>query len=150
MRTTFTMVASAALVAYLAWSPSVMAQQKTIKQCREEWSADKAAIAASGKTQRVFLAECRGVPVTARTAAIATELAKGQYATEAEAQASCGSDAVVWVNLLSGVYHEAGSRSYGTTKTGAYMCEKESAAAGFHAPKSAKEPAKETTKPAST
>jgi hypothetical protein len=148
MRTTFTIGASAALVAFLACSPPVMAQQKTIKQCRDEWSANKAAIAASGKTQRVFVAECRGVPVAART--VAAELAKGQYPTEAEARTSCRADAVVWVNLRSKVYHEASSKSYGATKTGAYMCEKESVAAGFHAPKSAKEPAKDAAKPAST
>jgi hypothetical protein len=150
MRTTFTMAASAALVAFLACSPPVMAQQKTIKQCRDEWSANKAAIAASGKTQRVFVAECRGVPVAARTATVAAELAKGQYATEAEAKASCHSDAVVWVNLRSKVYHDNSSKSYGATKTGAYMCEKESVAAGFRVPKAVKEPAKEAAKPAST
>jgi hypothetical protein len=54
MRTQFGLVASAALVAMLAWSPPVVAQQKTFRQCREEWAANKAAIAASGKTQRVF------------------------------------------------------------------------------------------------
>jgi hypothetical protein len=143
---TFTMAASAALVAVLAWSPPVLAQQKTIKQCRDEWSANTAAIAASGKTQRVFVAECRGVPVPARTATVAAELAKGQYATEAEAKAGCRSDAVVWANLRSKVYHEASSKSYGATKTGAYMCEKESLAAGFRTPKAAREAAK----PAST
>ena len=140
MRTTFTMAASAALVAFLACSPPVMAQQKTIKQCRDEWSANKAAIAASGKTQRVFVAECRGVPVAARTATIAAELAKGQYATEAEAKASCRSDAVVWVNLRSKVYHASDSNAYGKTKKGAYMCEKEAATAGFRARKASRTP----------
>jgi hypothetical protein len=147
---TFTMAASAALAAFLAWSPPVMAQQKTNKQCMDEWNANKAAIAASGKTQGVFVAECRGVPVAGRTASAAAELTKGQYATEAEAKTSCRSDGVVWVNLRSRVYHEASSKSYGATKTGAYMCEKDSVAAGFRAPKSAKEPAKEAAKPAST
>jgi hypothetical protein len=33
------------------------------------------------------------------------------------------------------VYHASGSRSYGQTKQGAYMCEKDSAAAGFHPPR---------------
>src|SRR5713101_4634133 len=145
MRTRFIMAASAALVTVLAWSPPVLAQQKTIKQCRDEWSANKVAIAASGKTQRVFVAECRGVPLVARTAPIA-ELAKGQYATEAEAKVSCRSDAVVWVNLRSKAYHDSGSKSYGATKTGAYMCEKESIAAVFHAAKSAKEAAKESAR----
>jgi hypothetical protein len=44
----------------------------------------------------------------------------------------------VWVNSTSKVYHGIGSRSYGKTKTGAYMCEKESAAAGFRAAKTAR------------
>ena len=62
-------------------------------------------------------------------------IAKG--ATEAEAKSSCATDAIVWVNLQSKIYHAAGSKSYGTTKQGAYMCEKESVAAGFRTPKSA-------------
>ena len=33
------------------------------------------------------------------------------------------------------IYHPGGSRNYGRTKTGAYMCEQESLAAGFRAPK---------------
>ena len=144
MRTTFTMAACTALVAILAGSPSVMAQQKTIKQCRDEWSANRDEIAASGKTQRAFVAECRGVPLVART--VAVQLGHGQYATEAEAKTSCHADAVVWVNLRSKVYHDSSSKNYGATKAGAYMCEKESLAAGFHAPKAAKEAAK----PAST
>jgi hypothetical protein len=63
---------------------------------------------------------------------------KDQYATEAEAKTNCRADPVVWVNSTSKVYHGIGSRSYGKTKTGAYMCEKESAAAGFRAAKTAR------------
>src|ERR1700737_1872687 len=40
-------------------------QQKTVRQCNEEWTANKAAIQASGKTKTVFIAECRGTPATA-------------------------------------------------------------------------------------
>ena len=126
----------------LAWSPSVMAQQKTIKQCRDEWRANREAIAASGKTQRLFISECRGVPVA--TDPVSAELEKGQYATEVEAKTSCGSDVVVWANRLSKIYHESGSKSYGATRFGAYMCEKDSIAAGFRAAKAAR-----ATKPAS-
>src|SRR3974377_1632468 len=61
MRTKFGLAASAALIALLAWSPAVVAQQKTVRQCRDEWNANKTALSASGKTQRVFVAECRGV-----------------------------------------------------------------------------------------
>ena len=65
----------------------------------------------------------------------ATEAAKGQYTSEADAKSSCPTDTVVWVNLNSKVYHVSSSKTYGKTKKGAYMCEKESAAAGFRAPK---------------
>ena len=42
---------------------------------------------------------------------------------------------VVWANPRSKVYHASSSKSYGKTKRGAYMCEKEATSAGFHAPK---------------
>src|SRR5229473_5992668 len=61
MKTTFTgALLSAALVGLLAFSQSAVAQQKTVKQCNEEWTAGKAAIQASGKTKKDFVAECRG------------------------------------------------------------------------------------------
>jgi hypothetical protein len=137
MRLIFTVAACAAFACLGAIQQPAMAQQKTAKECNAEWAADKAAIQASGKTKRVFVAECRGVPVTAVAPKAAT-LENGQFATEAEAKASCPDDAVVWVNLRSGVYHLSGTRSYGQTKVGAYMCEKASVTAGFHAPKNVK------------
>jgi hypothetical protein len=71
----------------------------------------------------------------------AAEPPKGQYTTEADAKASCPTDTVVWANTRSKVYHISGSKDYGKTKKGAYMCEKESVAAGFRAPKTpAKKP----------
>ena len=63
-------------------------------------------------------------------------LDQGQFATEAEAKASCPAESVVWANLRSKVYHASSSKSYGKTKRGAYMCEKEARRQpGFHAPK---------------
>ncbi len=59
----------------------------------------------------------------------------GQFTTEAEAKSSCPGDTVVWVNTSSKVYHHAGTATYGKTKRGAYMCEKDTAAAGFRAAK---------------
>ena len=61
-----------------------------------------------------------------------------EFTTEAEAKARCPSDKVVWVNTnsKSHVYHYAGTRYYGTTKQGAYMCEADAIAAGEHASKS--------------
>ena len=137
MKPTFTAYAAcAALVGLLAWSQSAIAQQKTVRQCNDEWAANKTSIQASGKTKRVFVAECRGVPVVARAPAAAAPAGKDQFATEAEAKASCPADTVVWVNPRSMVYHLSASRNYGQTKQGAYMCEKDSVGAGFHPPKS--------------
>ena len=82
-----------------------------------------------------LVAECRGVPVVARAPAAAAPAGKDQYATEADAKASCPADNVVWVNPRSMVYHASSSRNYGQTKQGAYMCEKDSTAAGFHPPR---------------
>jgi hypothetical protein len=134
MKTTFTVAVCAALMGLSALTPSAFAQQKTIKQCNDEWAADQAAIAASGKTKQVFVAECRGAPIPARAAA-AVPLGKGQFATEAEAKTSCSTDTVVWVNLKSRVYHVSGSGYYGLTRVGAYRCQKDSLAAGFRSPR---------------
>ena len=67
-------------------------------------------------------------------------LEAGQFADEASAKARCPADTVVWVNLPSKVYHFAGTKSYGTTKHGAYMCEKEAIAAEDRASKTEKHP----------
>jgi hypothetical protein len=46
----------------------------------------------------------------------------------------------VWVNLTSKIYHFSGTRSYGNTKHGAYMCEHDTAAAGMRAAKNETHP----------
>jgi hypothetical protein len=133
MRSTFIAPLCAVLMGLLAWSQVAVAQQKTAKQCNAEWAADKAAIQASGKSKRAFMAECRGLPASAPVAD--SVLAKGQYVTEAEAKTSCPTDHIVWVNLKSRISHAADSASYGNTKRGAYMCQNDSTAAGFRPPK---------------
>jgi hypothetical protein len=40
------------------------------------------------------------------------------------------------------VYHFAGTRNYGKTKQGAYMCQKDSDSAGFRAAKNEKPPSR--------
>ena len=122
----------------LAASDVVLAQQKTARECSDEWAANKAAIQASGKSKRVFVAECRGLPAPTASSRQSPALSKDQFASEADAKASCAAEPIVWVNLRSRFFHAADSPRYGTTKQGAYMCEKESVAAGFRAaPKSA-------------
>jgi hypothetical protein len=49
------------------------------------------------------------------------------------AKAHCPSDHVVWLNTSSGIWHAPGTRWYGHTKHGAYVCEKEASAAGDRA-----------------
>jgi hypothetical protein len=64
----------------------------------------------------------------------------GEYANEAQAKAHCPGDTVVWANLSSKVYHFSGGKSYGATKRGAYMCEKEATTAQYRASKKEKHP----------
>jgi hypothetical protein len=60
--------------------------------------------------------------------------ASNQFSTEQAAKAHCPDDTLVWVNLGSKAYHTSGDRFYGKTRRGAYMCQKEAEAAGYHAP----------------
>ena len=68
-------------------------------------------------------------------AASTTPTAAGEFRTEAEAKTHCPDDTVVWANTRSKIYHYASSRRYGHTKSGAYMCEKETTTAGIRAAK---------------
>ncbi len=61
-------------------------------------------------------------------------------ASEAQAQASCPSDTVVWVNTKSGIYHFKGTHNYGNTKQGTYMCESAAKSAGDRAAENEKHP----------
>ena len=63
-----------------------------------------------------------------------------EFSSEALAKARCPTDTVVWANLHSKVYHFSGTRFYGTTEHGAYMCERDSAAAGMRAAKNETHP----------
>ena len=78
-------------------------------------------------------------PATAGSAA-STPVGANEFSTEAQAKARCPTDTVVWVNLTSKVYHFSGTRSYGNTKHGAYMCEYDTAAAGMRAAKNETHP----------
>ena len=153
------------------------APKKTVKACQDEWRANKAAYQAARITEKAYVDKCRtgeavalpGTPAGAPTLAPAapptpdsttaspapaptstpevrspptrpTPAGAGQFQTEAQAKSKCPADLVVWVNLTSKIYHFAGHRSYGTTKAGAYMCEKEATAQGFRASKTERRP----------
>ena len=78
--------------------------------------------------------EARATPAPASQGPTAS-LAAGEFPTEAEAKSHCPGDTIVWANTRSKIYHYASSHRYGHTKAGAYMCEKETAAAGIRAAK---------------
>src|ERR1700688_2613102 len=155
-------VICAALVAPIAVSSFAVAQQKTEKQCREEWQANKAANQAAKITEKSYVEKCRAggaaaqpttapaptaAPAPAAAPAAKTKIEKksapaaaagtpsgaNQFAAESQAKARCPSDTVVWVNLKSKVYHFAGKKDYGNTKEGAYMCEKDATGSGMRA-----------------
>ena len=75
-------------------------------------------------------------PVTTSGAPVAAN----QYASATQAEGRCPGATIVWVNTKSGVYHFAGTKNYGTTKAGAYMCENDATAAGDRASKQEKHP----------
>ena len=63
-----------------------------------------------------------------------------EFSTESEAKTHCPTDTVVWVTLPSNIYHFTGTRYYGNTKRGAYMCERDATAAGMRASKNEPHP----------
>jgi hypothetical protein len=68
-----------------------------------------------------------GKPAPVPTAS-AAPAGLNQFSTEADAKGHCPPDTVVWVNLRSKIYHYAGHKTYGNTKDGAYMCERDTTA----------------------
>jgi hypothetical protein len=63
-----------------------------------------------------------------------------QYTTEVQAKLRCGAGTVVWANLDSKIYHFTGNKAYGSTKSGAYMCERDATSQGMRAAKNEKRP----------
>ncbi len=76
----------------------------------------------------------------ATTAANPAPSGANQFAAASQAQAHCPAAVVVWVNTQSSIYHLAGTKNYGNTKQGAYMCEADATAAGDRASKTEKHP----------
>ncbi len=161
------LVCAAATVLSLSSAPTFA---KTVKECDAEYTANKAAIKASGQKKADYVAACRAgdaAPVATPAAAapaptatpavvappapttpavapakprIAAPIAADGFATDAQAKAHCPSDTVVWVNTKSRVYHFAGTHNYGTTKQGTYMCEADAKATGDRAAENEKHP----------
>jgi hypothetical protein len=122
-----------------------------LKQCRDqkEGAAAPAAVPVSAPAPAPAPAPIAPAPVQTyapkpKPMQAARPTGAGQFASEAEAKGRCGAS-VVWVNTKgkSHTYHYAGSRWYGTTKQGAYMCEADAGAAGYHPSKSKTEQPKQ-------
>jgi hypothetical protein len=71
------------------------------------------------------------LPASAVAAPSAAPLAN--FPTAQEAQQHCPTDLVVWLDLPTRTYHYRGQRSYGSTKSGAYVCWNEAVRAGMRA-----------------
>jgi hypothetical protein len=123
--------------------------RKFLKQCRDQKEGAAAPAAAPAAIPVSAPAPIAPAPVQTyapkpKPMQTARPTGAGQFASEAEAKGRCGAS-VVWVNTKgkSHTYHYAGSRWYGTTKQGAYMCEADAGAAGYHASKSKTEQPKQ-------
>jgi hypothetical protein len=144
------------------------AGQKTVKACTDEWRANKDANQAKGITLKSYVADCRaGKAATAQPTLFPTQqqtqapqpqpaqprattgaappaatapTGANQYASEGQAKFRCMNGTVVWANLDSKIYHFSGNKTYGQTKAGAYMCERDAMAQGMRAAKNEKRP----------
>jgi hypothetical protein len=104
-------------------------------------AAAKTAVAPAAKTA-VAPSSAPTSQKAARPAATAALASTGanEFSAEAQARTHCPTDTVIWANLKSRIYHFSGSKDYGTTKEGAYMCEKDAVAQGVRAAKNEKHP----------
>ena len=158
------LILCASLTVLFGLPNNLLAQQKTVKECRAEWQAQRAEYQAKGVTEAAYIKQCRsggqesstptatpGAAAPAATTAPAPRTSStpaarvgtpgaNQFASEAQAKGHCATDTVVWANLSSKVYHFSGHRDYGNTKRGAYMCEGDATQQGFRAAKNEKHP----------
>jgi hypothetical protein len=163
-------VLSLSLIGGSLVSATALAQQKTVKACRDEWRANKDANQKAGITESAYVAQCRAggaaaAPPATQSAAppppqpaptpakpapapaakpaatpAGAHAGANRFSAEAQAKARCPSDTIVWANTSSNIYHFAGNKNYGNTKEGAYMCERDAAAQGIRAAKNEKHP----------
>ncbi len=54
-----------------------------------------------------------------------------QYPTRSAAEETCPGQIVVWVDLQTRIFYYRGQDNYGSTKTGAYVCERDLKGLGY-------------------
>lgn len=134
---------------------------KTAKDCNAEYAAQKETLRKQKVRKADFVRQCRAQPEGAagspapapspapqpsgksQPAPAPAPRPSGtgtQFQAEAEAKSRCPGATVVWANTNSRIYHFAGNRNYGNTKSGAYMCESDAQAEGIRAPKNEAHP----------
>jgi hypothetical protein len=117
-------------------APSKPAEQPTPEVATAPQSTTPERPKSAAAPQSTTPAQPRSESTTAPAPQAPTaSLATGQFTSEADAKSHCPGDTVVWANTRSRIYHYPTSRRYGHTKLGAFMCEKETAAAGIRAAK---------------
>jgi hypothetical protein len=104
-------IAAMALAAILLSIGSVNAQPAPAQRGNAPTNAAPGGAAQPAPTQR-------GSAPTAAAPGGAAE-----FKTEADAKSHCPTGTVVWMNLGSHVYHMSGTKDYGHTKRGAFMCQ---------------------------
>jgi len=79
----------------------------------------------------VKLAAATGVFLLVAGVAAARELR--EFDSESAAQKHCPKDIVVWSNIKGGgIFHVKGSKLYGKTRDGGFLCRREAEGAGWH------------------
>ena len=73
MRRQIVVIVCSVVLGLMTVSSAAMAQQKTAKECREEWRANKAANQANGVTEKAYVAQCRGGAAPAQPTAAPAE-----------------------------------------------------------------------------
>ncbi|WP_298282640.1 hypothetical protein [Acidocella sp.] len=119
--------AAFAFAATLAAAPAFAQSTSATTAPMQGMSSPAAAPAAT-------MAPAMAAPGTAvKSAVMGKMMADQKFKTPALAAAHCPGDQVVWSTFTkSKVFHTSHSKYYGKTKHGAYVCEKEALAAGYH------------------
>jgi len=123
---------AAAAAALLGSAALAMAQQPSYSPANPDRYSAQQTTTNSTMPQRQTYSNWRQTMTPSRETRMPTRqtMNANQFSTESDARGQCGSDTVVWVNTKSHVYHFPGSREFGQTKRGAFMCQADADRAG--------------------